>query len=239
MAAATMLLFPCKDINPCVFSFSFFLFLLSVLSSLSLCVSSLLSLFLYFFSFSPLFSFLSFRSPSAASLSSLFVSSLLFSFSLQTPLLFCLPSSALFPCIYRKNRGERGRGGPCAASPKTARGARPLCFFHAVVGHGSELRQVGAFGRRLFEFFQRKGERKAGEKKSSSSPSRASRGRRRPTMPFKTAPFGSFFNEQWMKRHHFGQNASFHLKGKGGKILSKSKSIFNLKFIQSSPKLQF
>jgi hypothetical protein len=98
---------------------------------------------------------------------------------------------------------------------------------------------VGAFGRRLFEFFQRKGERKAGEKKSSSSPSRASRGRRRPTMSFKTAPFGSFFNEQWMKRHHFGQNASFHLKEKGGKILSKSKSIFNLKFIQSSPKLQF
>jgi hypothetical protein len=26
-----------------------------------------------------------------------------------------------------------------------------------------------------------------------------------------------FFNEQCMKRHRFGQNAPFHLKGKGGK----------------------
>jgi hypothetical protein len=167
---------------------SLFFYFYSRFSPLYPCVSPL---FLYFFSFSPLFSFLSFRSPSAASLSSLFVSSLLFSFSLQTP--------------------------------KTAREARPLCFFHTVVGHGSELRLVGAFGRRLFEFSRRNGERKAGDKKYSSSPARASRGRRRPTMPFKTAPFGSFFNEQWMKRHHFGQNMSFHLKGKGGKILSKSK----------------
>jgi hypothetical protein len=36
----------------------------------------------------------------------------------------------------------------------------------------------------------------------------------------------------WTKR-------AFHLKGKGSKILSKSKSVFNLKFVQSSPKLQF
>jgi len=134
----------------------FFLFLLSVLSSLSLCFSSLLSIPLFFY-FSPLFSFLSFRSPSPASLSSLFVFSLFFSFGLQTPLLFCLPSSTLFPCIYRKNKGERGRGGHYAAAPKTTRGARPLCFFHTVGGHGSELRQVGALGQRLFEFFWRKG----------------------------------------------------------------------------------
>jgi len=156
--------------------------------------------------------------------SPIFLPFLSVSFSCLPFLSVCFFSSFFFQSSNPKNR---------------QRGTSPLFFSHTVVGHGSELRQVGAFGRRLFEFSRRKGERKAGDKKSSSSPARASRGRRRPTMPFKTAPFGSFFNEQWMKRHHFGQNMSFHLKGKGGKILSKSKSIFNLKFIQSSPKLQF
>jgi hypothetical protein len=40
-------------------------------------------------------------------------------------------------------------------------------------------------------------------------------------VPFKTALFWSsllFFCEQWMKRRRFGQNALFHLKGKGGKM---------------------
>jgi len=71
------------------------------------------------------------------------------------PLLFCSFLSFFFyylPYIYRKNRGERGKDDHCATAPKTARGARPLCFFHIVVGHGSELRQVRASGRRLFEF---------------------------------------------------------------------------------------
>jgi hypothetical protein len=40
--------------------------------------------------------------------------------------------------------------------------------------------------------------------------------------------FGSFFYEQWMKWRHFGQNTPFHLKEKGGKNVSKSKSVFNL-----------
>jgi len=135
----------------------FFMFLLSVLSSLSLCFSSLLSLFLCFFIFLPCFPSFPFGllhlPPSPLCFFFLFF----FSFGLQTPLLFCLPSSTLFPCIYRKNKGERGRGGHYAAAPKTTRGARPLCFFHTVGGHGSELRQVGALGQRLFEFFWRKG----------------------------------------------------------------------------------
>jgi len=104
--AAMLLLFLCKDISPCIFSFSFFsVFTLGSLLSIPVLLLSSLSISL-FFSFSPLFSFLSFRSPLAASLSSLFVFSLLFSFGLQTPLLFCLPSSALFPCIYRKKHGR-------------------------------------------------------------------------------------------------------------------------------------
>ena len=40
-----------------------------------------------------------------------------------------------------------------------------------------------------------------------------------------------FFNEQCMKWRRFGPNASFHLKGNGGKILSKSKSVLNLCFV--------
>jgi hypothetical protein len=39
------------------------------------------------------------------------------------------------------------------------------------------------------------------------------------------------------KWHRFGQNASFHLKGKGGKNMFTL--VLNLWFVQSSPQLQF
>jgi hypothetical protein len=42
-----------------------------------------------------------------------------------------------------------------------------------------------------------------------------------------------------MKGHRFGQNASFHLKGKGSKNMSEFTLVLNLWFVQSSPKLQF
>jgi hypothetical protein len=52
---------------------------------------------------------------------------------------------------------------------------------------------------------------------------RASRGTRRPTVPFKTTSFGAFLCffrwKQWMKRRHFGQNAPFYLKGNGSKMV--------------------
>jgi len=148
----------------------FFLFLLSVLSSLSLCFSSLLSLFLCFFLFLPYFPSFPFGllqlPPSPLCLFFLF-----FFLSVFRPLSFSASPLLLSSLAFiGKNRGERGRGSHCAAAPKTARRARPLWFFHTVVGHGSEIRQVGALGRRLFEFFWRKGERKAGEKYPSSSP---------------------------------------------------------------------
>jgi hypothetical protein len=58
---------------------------------------------------------------------------------------------------------------------------------------------------------------------------RASRGRRRPTVPFKTTLFGSFFfNEQCLKRCRFKQNALFHLKRKGGKNVSEFTLVLNL-----------
>jgi len=37
-----------------------------------------------------------------------------------------------------------------------------------------------------------------------------------------------FFNEQFMKRRRFGQNAPFHLKGKGGKNVLEFTLVLNL-----------
>jgi len=86
-----------------------------------------------FFSFSLSFLFFCFRSPdlflffSAPSflLFSLFrpflSSSSLFSLFCSFSSLFFF-SFALFPCIYRKNSGERGRGGHCAAAPPPPEG---------------------------------------------------------------------------------------------------------------------
>jgi len=96
-------------------SFIFFLFCfsLSLSLSLSLSFSFLFSLLCYVF-----FSFFSFGLP-----------------AFFLVFLFC---GALL-CIYRKNMGERGRGGHCAAAPKTARRACSLIFHRPVVGHRSEV----------------------------------------------------------------------------------------------------
>jgi len=99
--------------------------------------SSSLSL-LYFFSilfFSFSFSFSFFFFPFLSSLLCFFS---FFSFGLPAFFLVFLFSGAL-PCIYRKNRGERGRGGHCAAAPKTARRACSLLFHRPVLGHRSEV----------------------------------------------------------------------------------------------------
>jgi hypothetical protein len=37
-----------------------------------------------------------------------------------------------------------------------------------------------------------------------------------------------FFFKQWMKRHHFGQSAPFHLQGNGAKNVSEFKSVHDL-----------
>jgi len=88
-AVAMLLLFPCEDTSPCVFSFSFFMF----------SFSSLLSLYSFvFFSFSPLFFFFLFffsSSPLFFSFSSFFLLLLLSSF-------FALSSSVFID----KNMGK-------------------------------------------------------------------------------------------------------------------------------------
>jgi len=62
-----------------------------------------------------------------------------------------------------------------------------------VVGYRSELRQVGCFGSASFWWFL--GERGIGQtgEKSLLPLPRASRKRRKATVPFKTAPFWAFF----------------------------------------------
>jgi len=67
--------------------------------------------------------------------------------------------------------------------------------FHNVVGHGSKLRQVegGASVGVFLSFRKESGRRKIGEKNLLLPLPRVSRGRRRPTMPFKMASFGAFF----------------------------------------------
>jgi len=129
-------------------SLSLFFFLLSVLfcfSPLSLFFSFLLALHLphVFFFFSLVF---------FSSLISLYFCSLFFYPSLILP-----PGVVLFPRIYKWKTGKRGLlplsshgagirwpDGHWAAVSRLLEGLSPL-FFHLVVAHGSEFRQVGVF----------------------------------------------------------------------------------------------
>jgi len=154
--AAVFLLLPRTEVPIPVSSPPLFpsIFLLLVLSSLSLFFSSILSLY----------------------------SSVLFSLFFSFSLCFLLFSIFLFflsiPYIYRqKTGGERPttpvqswhRGGVVGAAlcshPEPPEG-HITSVFHPVVGHGSEFRQVGVFGQRLFGAF---GERRTGEKQGSKS----------------------------------------------------------------------
>ena len=142
--------------------------------------------------------------------------------ALSLLLFFFLLVSPVF--IGKKQGGERP-GRLLCCRPSTTQGAHLLPFLQHVESFG----QVGVLGRRLFDAFKRK---KIGEnrgKKNLLLPLlHASRGRRRPTVSFKTAPFGLFFCEQCMKRRRFRQNASFQLKGKGGKNVSEFTLVLNL-----------
>jgi len=76
--------------------------------------------------------------------------------------------------------------------PQGCRGACPLCFFHLVVGHELEFKQVGIFVG--FLGFRREGEEQMQGKKILLLPlPRALRGRRRPIVPFKMTLFWLFF----------------------------------------------
>jgi hypothetical protein len=69
---------------------------------------------------------------------------------------------------------------------------------------------VGSFVGVFLSWFEEKGKRKAREGNLLLPLPRASRGRRRPTVPFKKAPFRSLFF--FLKQRRFTQNTPFHLK---------------------------
>jgi hypothetical protein len=78
-------------------------------------------------------------------------------------------------------------------------------------------------------FLKGKAVENVGEQKLPSPVFCTSKGRRRRTVSFKTAPFWVlFFKEQCMKQRRFGQNTPFHLKGKGGKNVSEFTLVLNL-----------
>ena len=140
---------------------------------------------LFFFSLSLLFfilfsaSFFFFFRPSP---------SLFSSFSALFCPLFSVPPhlSRALPCIYRKNRGDRSRGRPLCSHPKNGPRNTPPPSSPT----RRKLRASGV-GRRLFE--RELAVENRGRKNLLLPLLRASRGRRKVTVPFKTAPFWSFF----------------------------------------------
>jgi len=139
----------------CFFSFSRFY----SVSPLFLCSSHFffLSICPLFFSFSPLFFFQ-------------FSHFSLFSFFFFYPSLILPPGVVLFPRIYKWKTGKRGllplsshctgvrwSGGHWATIWRLLEGLSPL-FFHLVVGHGSEFRQVGLFIGFVWVLREREGE---------------------------------------------------------------------------------
>jgi len=194
-------------------------------------------LYCFFFLFSCFPSFLPLFFIFFLSFSFLFSSLLFPFFSGPLPSLFFFYS--LFPYFYRKNRGERGRGNHYAAGPKTARGAHSLLFSPPldrpqVRGYTSGV-MVGVF----FMLFGERGREKLVKKSHSSPASHVQRKKKTYSAVQNDTIWVFFLRDQCMKRRCFGQNAPFHLKGKGGKKVSEFTLVLNLWFVQSSPQLHF
>jgi hypothetical protein len=81
-----------------------------------------------------------------------------------------------------------------------------------------EGRDGGDRGRKIFFFpcFARPGEEENPQCRQNG------------TVSIPSLYFSFFFREQCMKEHRFGQNASFHLKGKGSKNMSEFTLVLNL-----------
>jgi len=128
-------------------------------------------IFCFFFSSSFFFFFLSRFSPLYPYSAPLFF--------LSIPIfLSCSP----FPCFYRQKTGERENG--------AATVLRPL---HRPSNTWKALGCVSVFLKGSQRLFEGEDGGNRGRKNLLLPLFRASRGRRRPTVPFKTAPFGSFF----------------------------------------------
>ena len=110
----------------------------------------------------------------------------------------------------------------CAATPPP-----PLQHVESVFG---QVGLVGVFLRGSRCLFKERDGGDRGRKNLLLPLPRASKGRRRPTVPTKQHCFDPFFffREQCMKRRRFRQNVSFHLKGKGGKNVSDFTLVLNL-----------
>jgi len=129
---------------------SFLLFFFPSLGSVLFSPLSLFFLFLLSLHLPPIFFF--FSPVFFSSLISLYFRSLFFYPSLILP-----PGIVLFPHIYKWKTGKRGllplsshdtgvrwSGGHWAAISRVLEGLSSL-FFHLVLGHGSEFRQMGGF----------------------------------------------------------------------------------------------
>jgi len=173
---------PCRGANPCVLSFSFSFYFPSLGSPLSI-----FSLFLCFF----------FLSSSGFFLSLCFLFFFIYFFVLLFLFFFLFPSLLLSSLVFKGKIG--GREGDLLPLPSRGVGVgwpgRPLCS--CPKGYVPSIfppcgKQVGFIG-----VFLRVSEKEGGGKTRESllllPLPRASRGRRRPTMSFKTTLFGSFF----------------------------------------------
>jgi hypothetical protein len=89
---------------------------------------------------------------------------------------------------------------------------------------------MGVLGRHLFELKGgRKGSENRGTKASFPCFLHVQRKKKTYGVVQNDTVLGLFFfNEQCMKRRRFEQNALFHLNENDSKLMSKSKSVFNL-----------
>ena len=203
-----------------LFSASFFFLSAFPLSFLFFLFSSLPSLFcsrvflpsLPLFSFvlpSPLFLFF-FRVSFSSSLYLFFLLFFLF-FSVISPLCSLVLFFLLLPSFYRQKQGRMWLGRPLCCRPITA---PPTC--------GKWVGKSASFWEgSWWEIEVDGGDR--GRKKNLLFPLlRASKGRRKATVSFKTAPFRAFFfNSVW--NGGFGQNAPFHLNENGANWCQNTK----------------
>jgi len=165
-----------------------------------------------------------------------FSSPLLFFFFRPSPSLFSSFSSFLcplfsvpphffraLPCIYRKNRGDRGKGRPLCNRPKNCPGnTTPSSPTRG------KLRASGV-GRSIFE--RELVVENRGRKKSSSSPASRVQGKKKGYSAVQNGTVLVSFFFFFLTVHEtrrFGQNTSFHLKGKGGKNVSVFTLVLNL-----------
>jgi len=179
-----------------------------------------------------------------------FLSLSLFSFSCSSRFLSFLSLLSLFSsfllCIYRKKQRERGLlplsshgigvGWQGRLLCNRPRGTSPLS--PPVVGHESQLRQMGVFVGVFLMFSEKEGEEKSrGENSSSSSASRV-QGKKKTHSAVQNGTVWGFslslslsLLKQWMKQRRFTQYTPFHLKGNDAKNVSESKSVLNFLFV--------